>query len=30
MEGELVEHGGETLLKAGDCATFAKNSGNCT
>ena len=30
LEGELVlvEDGGETLLKAGDCATFAKNSGN--
>ncbi|TPL18154.1 cupin domain-containing protein [Mesorhizobium sp. B2-4-10] len=24
----LVEDGGETLLKAGDCATFANNSGN--
>ena len=30
LEGELtlVEDGGETLLKAGDCATFARNSGN--
>ncbi|TPN64016.1 cupin domain-containing protein [Mesorhizobium sp. B1-1-1] len=30
LEGELtlVEDGGETLLKPGDCATFAKNSGN--
>ncbi|TPJ53796.1 MULTISPECIES: cupin domain-containing protein [unclassified Mesorhizobium] len=30
LEGELtlVEDGGETLLSAGDCATFAKNSGN--
>lgn len=30
LEGELtlVEDGGETLLKAGDCAAFAKNSGN--
>ena len=30
LEGELtlVEEGGETLLKAGDCATFARNSGN--
>ncbi|WP_404925171.1 cupin domain-containing protein [Mesorhizobium sp. ORM16] len=30
LEGELtlVEDGGETLLKAGDCATFAKNSGD--
>ncbi|MDX8443139.1 cupin domain-containing protein [Mesorhizobium australafricanum] len=30
LEGELtlVEDGGETPLKAGDCATFAKNSGN--
>ena len=30
LDGELtlVEDGGETLLKAGDCATFAKNSGN--
>ncbi len=30
LEGELtlVEDGGETLLRAGDCATFAKNSGN--
>ncbi|UCI21575.1 cupin domain-containing protein [Mesorhizobium sp. B2-1-8] len=30
LEGELVlvEDGGETLLKAGDCATFAGNSGN--
>lgn len=30
LEGELtlVEDGGETLLKAGDCATFAKNGGN--
>jgi uncharacterized cupin superfamily protein len=30
LEGELVliEGGGETLLKAGDCAAFPKNSGN--
>ncbi|MBZ9918988.1 MULTISPECIES: cupin domain-containing protein [unclassified Mesorhizobium] len=30
LEGELtlVEDGGESLLSAGDCATFAKNSGN--
>jgi len=30
LEGEvtLVEDGGETVLRAGDCATFAKNSGN--
>ncbi|WP_136622386.1 MULTISPECIES: cupin domain-containing protein [Mesorhizobium] len=30
LEGELtlVEDGGETLLRAGGCATFAKNSGN--
>ncbi|MER8570850.1 cupin domain-containing protein [Mesorhizobium sp. M1338] len=30
LEGELtlVEDDGETLLGAGDCATFAKNSGN--
>ncbi|MBZ9776745.1 cupin domain-containing protein [Mesorhizobium sp. CO1-1-8] len=30
LEGELtlVEDGGERLLRAGDCATFAKNSGN--
>jgi uncharacterized cupin superfamily protein len=30
LEGELVliEDGGETLLKAGDCAAFPKNSGN--
>ena len=30
LEGELtlVEDGGETLLRAGECATFAKNSGN--
>ena len=30
LEGELVliEDGGETLLRAGDCATFPKNSGN--
>lgn len=30
LEGELtlVEDGGETLLHAGDCAAFAKNSGN--
>ena len=30
LEGELtlVEDDGETLLRAGDCATFAKNSGN--
>jgi uncharacterized cupin superfamily protein len=30
LEGELtlIEDGGETLLKAGDCATFPKNSGN--
>jgi len=30
LSGELVlvEDGGETLLRAGDCAAFAKNSGN--
>jgi uncharacterized cupin superfamily protein len=30
LDGELVliEDGGETLLCAGDCATFPKNSGN--
>ncbi|TPK71878.1 MULTISPECIES: cupin domain-containing protein [unclassified Mesorhizobium] len=30
LDGELtlVEDGGETVLRAGDCATFAKNSGN--
>ncbi len=30
LEGELVlvEDGGETLLKAGDCAAFPKNTGN--
>jgi uncharacterized cupin superfamily protein len=30
LEGELtlIEEGGETLLRAGDCAAFAKNSGN--
>jgi uncharacterized cupin superfamily protein len=30
LEGEvvLVEDGGETVLRAGDCAAFAKNSGN--
>jgi uncharacterized cupin superfamily protein len=30
LSGEviLVEDGGETILRAGDCATFAKNSGN--
>ncbi|TIN22534.1 MAG: cupin domain-containing protein [Mesorhizobium sp.] len=30
LEGELtlVEDDGETLLRAGDCATFARNSGN--
>jgi uncharacterized cupin superfamily protein len=30
LEGELmlVEDGGETVLRAGDCATFAKDSGN--
>ena len=30
LEGELVlvEDGGETLLRAGDCATFPKGSGN--
>lgn len=30
LEGELtlIEDGGETLLRAGDCATFPKNSGN--
>jgi uncharacterized cupin superfamily protein len=30
IDGELtlVEDGGETLLRAGDCAAFAKNSGN--
>jgi uncharacterized cupin superfamily protein len=30
LEGELtlIEDGGETVLRAGDCAAFAKNSGN--
>jgi uncharacterized cupin superfamily protein len=30
LEGELIliEDGGETVLRKGDCATFAKNSGN--
>lgn len=30
LEGELtlIEDGGETLLRAGDCATFPKNTGN--
>jgi len=30
LEGEVVlaEDGGETVLRAGDCAAFAKNSGN--
>jgi uncharacterized cupin superfamily protein len=30
LEGEvvLVEDGGETVLRTGDCAAFAKNSGN--
>jgi len=30
LEGELVlvEDGGETLLRAGDCAAFPKNTGN--
>jgi uncharacterized cupin superfamily protein len=30
LEGELilVEDGGETILRAGDCATFPKNTGN--
>ena len=30
LSGEvvLVEDSGETILRAGDCATFAKNSGN--
>ena len=30
LKGELtlVEDGGETVLRAGDCAAFAKNSGN--
>jgi uncharacterized cupin superfamily protein len=30
LQGELtlIEDGGETILRAGDCATFAKNSGN--
>ena len=30
LEGELtlVEDGGETVLRAGDCAAFAKSSGN--
>lgn len=30
LEGELrlIEDGGETVLRAGDCATFPKNSGN--
>jgi uncharacterized cupin superfamily protein len=30
LQGELtlIEDGGETLLRAGECAAFAKNSGN--
>ena len=30
LDGELtlIEDGGETVLRAGDCAAFAKNSGN--
>jgi len=30
LEGELtlIEDGGETILRAGDCAAFAKNSGD--
>ncbi len=30
LDGEvvLVEDGGETILRAGDCAAFARNSGN--
>ena len=30
LEGELtlIEDGGETILRAGDCAAFPKNSGN--
>ncbi len=30
LEGELalIEDGGETMLRAGDCAAFAKNSGD--
>ena len=30
LEGELtlIEDGGETVLRAGDCAAFPKNSGN--
>jgi uncharacterized cupin superfamily protein len=30
LEGELIliEDGGESVLRKGDCATFAKNSGN--
>src|SRR5579862_1155697 len=30
LEGEvtLIEDGGETLLRAGDCAAFPKNTGN--
>ena len=30
LEGELVliEDGGETILRAGDCAAFPKNTGN--
>ena len=30
LEGEvtLIEDGGETMLRAGDCAAFAKDSGN--
>jgi uncharacterized cupin superfamily protein len=30
LDGELtlIEDGGESLLRAGDCAAFAKNSGN--
>lgn len=27
-EVTLIEDSGETVLRAGDCATFAKNSGN--
>ena len=32
LEGEvtLVEDGGETLMRAGDCAAFPKGSGNAT
>jgi uncharacterized cupin superfamily protein len=30
LDGELtlIEDGGETVLRAGDCAAFAKGSGN--